>query len=246
MWSQQTQLQTTWSPEMRPSPQHHNSEKRVLLAWVAFHKTGGWGTQLHTTGTRNPHDLNEETTERKKTPQWECDDMTSGCDSTWHEKDAAPHTFRMWPHVWHERDYNLAQHNNYMTQHVMEAKKVLPHDMKVKKVIPHDAVEKSANPHTREWILHNAQHTLTPQGNVKSNVIWHDTQAKATPHNTYKSWESYFTQGKGTQHERKWLLTLVAHAKEKQAAEHVENVTPHVMKKTRQKATPQGKEHWRL
>jgi len=42
----------------------------------------------------------------------------------------------------------LAQHNNYMTQHDMEAKKVLPHDTKVKKVIPHDTMEKSANPHT--------------------------------------------------------------------------------------------------
>ena len=67
-WSQQTQLQTTWSQEMRPSSQHQNSEKRVLMAWVAFHKTGGWGTQLHTTGTRNPHDLNEETTENKPPP----------------------------------------------------------------------------------------------------------------------------------------------------------------------------------
>lgn len=35
-----------------------------------------------------------------------------------------------------------------MTQHDMEAKKVLPHDMKVKKVIPHDTMETSANPHT--------------------------------------------------------------------------------------------------
>ena len=174
MWSRETHLRTTWSREMRPSPQHHNSEKRVLVACVAFHKTGGWGTQLHTTGSLNPHDLNEETTEKKpphppkKHTQGECDDKTSGCDSTRHGKDAAPQTFRMWPLVWHERgDCNLAQHNNYVTQHNTEGKKVPPHDMKVKKAIPHDATEKSANPHTHEWFLHDARYTFTPNGKVK-------------------------------------------------------------------------------